>query len=67
MHACVVCEIEDFVERRFSDRAYYGLCVLIEDIGRRLPLQLQCSYQGQHGDVSQSAETIKPVSEGNKI
>ena len=48
------------------DRAYYGLCVLIiKDIGRRLPLQLQqCSYQGQQGDVSQSvhAETINPVS-----
>ena len=26
------------------------LCVLIKDIGRRLPLQLQCSYQGQQGD-----------------
>ena len=39
---------------RYSDRAYYGLCVLIEDIGRRLPLQLQCSYQGQQGDVRQS-------------
>ena len=39
---------------RYSDRAYYGLCVLIKDIGRRLPLQLQCSYQGQQGDVSQS-------------
>ena len=38
----------------YSDRAYYGLCVLIKDIGQRLPLQLQCSYQGQQGDVSQS-------------
>ena len=38
----------------YSDRAYYGLCVLIRDIGRRLPLQLQCSYQGQQGDVRQS-------------
>ena len=38
----------------YSDRAYYGLCVLINDIGQRLPLQLQCSYQGQQGDVSQS-------------
>ena len=35
-------------------RACYGLCVLIKDIGRRLPLQLQCSYQGQQGDVRQS-------------
>ena len=55
------CEIEDFVETHlcklcvwYSDRAYYGLCVLINDIGRRLPLQLQCSYQGQQGDVRQS-------------
>ena len=39
---------------RYSDRAYHGLCVLIKDIGRRLPLQLQCSYQGQQGEVSQS-------------
>ena len=40
----------------YSDRAhYYELCVLIKDIGRRLPLQLQCSiYQGQQGDFSQS-------------
>ena len=38
----------------YSDRAYYGLRVLIKDIGRRLPLQLQCSYRGQQGDVSQS-------------
>ena len=38
----------------FSDRAYYGLCVLIKDIGRQLSLQLQCCYQGQQGDVSQS-------------
>ena len=33
---------------------YYGLCVLIKDIGRRLPLQLQCSNPGQQGYVSQS-------------
>ena len=30
----------------YSDRAYYGLCVLIKDVGRRLPLQLHCSYLG---------------------
>ena len=30
------------------------MCVLIKDIGRRLPLELPCSYQGQQGDVSQS-------------
>ena len=39
----------------YSDLAYYELCVLIKDIGRRLPLQLQCSYQGQQDDFSQSA------------
>ena len=39
----------------YYDRAYFGLCVLIKDTGRRLPLQLQqCSYQGQLGDVRQS-------------
>ena len=33
----------------------YWVCVLIKDIGRRLPLELQCSlYQGQQGDVIQS-------------
>ena len=38
-----------------SDRAYYWVCVLIKDIGRRFPLELQCSlYQGQQDDVSQS-------------
>ena len=51
----------------YSDRAYHELCVLIKDIGRRLPLQLQCSYQGRRGDVSLCAETIKPVSEGDQI
>ena len=31
------------------------MCVLIKNIGRRLPLDLQCSlYEGQQGDVSQS-------------
>ena len=59
------CEIEDWQTSSklifascvwYSDRAYYWACVLIEDIGRRLPLELQqCSlYQGQQGDVSQS-------------
>ena len=38
----------------YSDRAHYELCVLIKDIGRRLPLQLQSSYQGQQDDFSQS-------------
>ena len=54
------CEIDNFVETHFascvwySDRAYSELCVLIKDIGRRIPVQLQCSYQGQQGDVGQS-------------
>ena len=38
----------------YSGRAYYGWCVLAEGIGRRLPLQVQCSYQCQQGGVSQS-------------
>ena len=39
----------------YSDRAYYWVCVLLKDMGRRLPLRLQYSlYQGQQGDVSQS-------------
>ena len=57
------CEIEDFVETHLCKlvvcdtpiaRITSCLCVLIKDIGRRLPLQLQCSYQGQQGDFSQS-------------
>ena len=32
----------------------YGFSVHVKDIGRRLPLKLQCSYQGQKGDVGQS-------------
>ena len=54
------CDIEDFVETHLCK-----LCVIVrsrvlrdvclhKDVGRRLPLQLQCSYQGQQGDVSQS-------------
>ena len=70
------CEIEDFVETHIFklcviQRSRVLLCVLIKDIGRRLPSELQqCSlYQGQQGDVSQSvrAETIKRVFEGDKI
>ena len=37
-------------------------------IGRRLALELQCSYQGQQGDVSQSVRgNYKLVFEGDKI
>ena len=52
------CEIEDFVETHLCK-----LCVILRSralrvvcphIGRRLPLQLQCSYQGQQDDFSQS-------------
>ena len=55
------CEIEHFVETHLCK-----LCVILRSRvlrlvasstiyrGRRLPLQLQCSYQGQEGDVRQS-------------
>ena len=35
----------------------------LKDIGRRLPLELQCSlHQGQQGDIGQSVRgTIKPI------
>ena len=38
------------------DRAYYWVCVLVKDIGRRLPLELhqRSLYQDQQGDVNQS-------------
>ena len=52
------CEIEDFVETHLCklvcDTPIAPRNVLIKDIGRRLPLQLQCSYQGQQDDVGQS-------------
>ena len=52
----------DFVETRLCKLCVIlrscvllGVCVLIKDIGRRLPLELHCSlYQGQQGDVNQS-------------
>ena len=44
-HLCILCVI--------LRSRYYGLCVLIKDIGRRLLLQLQCSCQSQQGDVRQ--------------
>ena len=37
---------------------YYGLCVLTKNIGRRLSLELQCSYQGQQSDVGQTFGTL---------
>ena len=56
------CEIEDFVETHLCNlcvilrsRALRVVCpMIIKYIGRRLPLQLQCSYQGQQDDFSQS-------------
>ena len=40
----------------FRSRKLLGVCVLIKDIDRGLPLELQCSmYQGQQGDDIQSA------------
>ena len=53
----------------YSDRTYYELCVLIKDLGRRLPLQ-HYSVAIRVNRVmlgSLYAETIKPVSEGDKI
>ena len=54
------CEIEGFVETNLCKlcvklRSHVLLCVLIKDIGWRLPLESQCSlYQGQQGDVNQA-------------
>ena len=53
-------EVEHFVETHLCKLCVIlrsrvlRVVVLIRDIGRRLPSQLQCSYQGQQGDVSQS-------------
>ena len=42
------------------------MCRLSTDIGRQLPLEPRRSlYQGQQGDVSLCAETIKPDFEGD--
>ena len=65
------CEIEYFVEAHLCKLCVIlrsrvlRMCVLIKDIGRRLPLQIQCSYQDQIRMMlgSLCAETIKPVSE----
>ena len=48
-HLCKLCVI-------LRSRVLRGVCVLIKDVGRRLPLELQqCSlYQGHQDDVSQS-------------
>ena len=56
------CEMKCFVETPLSLQAVCdtpiaritGCVSSLKDIGRRLPLQRQCSYQGQQGDVSQS-------------
>ena len=55
------CDIEYFVETNTRKlcvilRSHVLLvCVLIKDIGRRLPLELQCRlYQSQEGGVNQS-------------
>ena len=70
------CEIEDFVETQLCklcvilrSRVLRVVCPHYKDVGRRLPLGLQCSlYQGQQGDVSQSVRgNYKPVVEGDKI
>ena len=56
------CEIEYFVKTHLCkvcviprSRSLLGVYILFKNIGRRLPLELQCSlYQGQQGDVNQS-------------
>ena len=56
------CEIGDFVEIHLCklcvilrSRVLLGCVSSLRNIGRRLPLELQCSlHQGQQGDVSQS-------------
>ena len=62
------CEIEDKISSKLicascviSDRAYYWVCVLMKDIGWRLPLELHCSlYQGQQGDNQSVRGNYKP-------
>ena len=70
------CEIEDFKVLivascvQYSDHAYCWVCVLVEDIGRRLPLILHsvaCPRANRVMLSSLCAESIKPVSEGDKI
>ena len=57
LHTWCSCEIEDFVETHLcviSDRrsrVLRGVHVLMEDIGRRLPLVLASQYQGEQGDT----------------
>ena len=54
------CEIEYFAETHLCKLCdtpiarITGCVSSYKDIGRRLPLQLQCTYQGQQGDVRQS-------------
>ena len=48
-HLCKLCVI-------LQSRVLRVVCPHFKDIGRRLPLQLQFSYQGQQGDVSLCAE-----------
>ena len=69
------CEVKYFVETHICKlcvilrlRVLRVVCPLVKDIGRRLPLQLKCSYQGQQGDVSHSVRgNFKPVSEADII
>ena len=55
------CEIEDFVETHLCklcviirSHVLLDVCALVKNTGWRLPLELQCSHQGQRGDVRQS-------------
>ena len=53
----------------YSDRAHYGLYVLIKYTARRLPLQLQCVAirVNRVMIIRVCAEAMKPVFEGDKI
>ena len=54
------CKIEDFVEPHVCELcdtriSRITVCVVIKNIGRRLPLEPQCIlYKGEQGDVNQS-------------
>ena len=64
------CEIEDFVETHLFARAMCGtpiarvtVCVLVEDIGRRLPLELACTRVDRVMVIH--LDTAKPVLTGS--
>ena len=50
----------------YSDRAYYWVCVLVEDIVRRLPLELACTRVNKVMFTNLCAEAIKSFRGGDK-